>query len=412
MALVAVLLLAFLFVAPRVQPPVAVSATPTSAAASPTMTPSPVSTGSASPQPVMTSDPTVSQYLTPHVQRWQPTGTTLVAVVHENTDRPGGGTQVGTLAFVAIPLDGSPTTRLLSAPLGNGFDISTSGALFVLAVQVNTVSSRLALWDARANVFTWLTPLENGVTLRGPTFSPDSSSVTFGKARSDVGQGTAADLGIFRVRLNDRVLSQVRAPTRQPFFSVPVDHVADGTLYWGRAYEGASLEAVLASGDERSFADCASYQSWRAVAPRVLVVPGGCGTGFRGAALILWNDASGEKRTVAGGASEPVTAADWNPDGNAIVAVIGQASGGSPPTLITMDASGGQRKAIPGTEHAAHVVWLRAGVTYTYAQPDASGFGTKPPYEVRLTSTDGRTQRTLLTSGDPIPWLRFVTGSP
>lgn len=412
LALVAVLVLAFLSVAPRAQPHVAVSATPASAAASPTTTPSPVSTGPASPQPVITSDPTVSQYLTPHVQRWQPTGTTLVAVVHENTDRPGGGTQAGSLAFVAVPLDGSPTARLLTAPLGNGFDISPSGALFALSVQVNDVSSRLALWDARANVVTWLTPLENGVTLRGPTFSPDATSVTFGKAKPDVGQGAAADLGIFRVRLSDRVVSQVRAATRQPFFSSPVDHVTDGTLYWGRAYEGVSLEVVLASGDERSFADCASYQSWRAAAPRVLVVPGGCGTGFKGAELILWNDVSGEKRTVAGGASELITAADWNPDGNAIAAVIGPASGGPPASLVTMDAGGGQRMAIPGTEHAARVVWLRAGIAYTYTQPDASGFGTKPPYEVRLTSPDGRTQRTLLTSAAPIPWLRFVTGSP
>ena len=347
----------------------------------------------------------------PEVQRWQPTGTTVVAVVHENTRRPGGGTQAGGLAFVAVPLDGSPTTRLLSAPLGNGFDISPSGALFVLAVQVTDASSRLALWDSRSNVSTWLTPLENGVILRGPTFNPDASLVTFGKAKADAGQGAAADLGLFRVRVSDRVVSPVHAPVTPPFFSSPVDHVGDGTLYWGRIYEGSSLEALPPSGAERSFADCATYQSWRAAAPRVLVVPGGCGTGFRGAELILWNDVTGEKRTVAGSASELFTAADWNPDGNLIAAVVGQ-GGGGPATLVTMDASGGQRKTIPGTEHASRVLWLRVGIVYTYAQPDASGFGTKPPYEVRISPTDGRAQRTLLTGSDPIPWLRFVSASP
>jgi hypothetical protein len=91
---------------------------------------------------------------------------------------------------------------------------------------------------------------------------------------------------------------------------------------------------------------------------------------------------------------------------------MGPASAGSPATLVTMDASGGQRKAIPGTEHAARVLWLRAGITYTYAQPDASGFGTKPPYEVRVSPVAGGAQRTLMTSPDPIPWLRFVSGSP
>jgi hypothetical protein len=401
--LIVVAVAALSFGGPREQPPVAASATPTGTAASPASTPT---------QPVATGDPTVAQYLKPEVQRWQPTGTTLVAVVHESTQRPGGGTQAGGLAFVAVPTDGSPTTRLLTAPLGNGFDISQSGALFVLAVQVNDSSSRLALWDARTNVSTWLTPLESGVILRGPTFTPDSSSVTFGKSKADVGQGTAADLGLFRVRLSDRVVSEIRPPVRPPFFSSAVDHVSDGTLYWARVYEGASLEVRLPSGAERSFADCANYQSWREAQPRVLVVPGGCGTGFRGAELILWNDMNGEKRTVAGSASEPFTAADWNPDGNAIVAVMGPASGASPATLVTMDASGGQRRAIAGTDHASRVLWLRAGIAYTYAQPDASGFGTKPPYEVRITPPAGGAQRTLLTSPDPIPWLRFVSSSP
>ena len=405
------LVLVLSFGTPRTQPPVAVSATPTGTAASPTPPP-PASTAAAPTQPTATSDPSVAQYLKPEVQRWQPTGTTLVAVVHENTRRLGGGTQAGGLAFVAVPLDGSPTTRLLTAPLGNGFDISQNGALFVLAVQVNDTSSRLALWDARSNVSTWLTPLENGVILRGPSFNPDSTAVTFGKAKADVAPGTAGDLGLFRVRVSDRIVSQVRAPVTQPFFSSTVDHVRDGTLYWGRVYEGASLEATLPSGAERTFADCATYQSWREASPRVLVVPGGCGTGFRGAELIAWNDVSGEKRTVAGGASELVTAADWNPEGNAIVAVMGPASGASPVTLVTMDASGGQRRTIAGTEHASRVLWLRAGIAYTYAQRDASGFGSRPPYELRLSPVAGGAQRTLLTSDDPIPWLRFVSASP
>lgn len=396
---------------PREQPPVVgTSATPTSSVASSARSPL-ASTTSAPTQPAATNDPTVAQYLKPEVQRWQPTGTTVVAVVHENTGRSGGGTQAGGLAFVAVPPDGGPTTRLLTAPLGNGFDISPTGALFVLAVQVNDASTRLALWDARSNVSTWLTPLENGVILRGPTFSPDSNSVIFGKGKADVAPGAAGDLGLFRVRLSDRVVSQVRAPVTQPFFSTPVDHV-DVALYWSRVYEGGSLEVTLSSGAERSFGDCANYQSWREAAPRVLVVPGGCGTGFRGAELVLWNDVSGEKRTVAGSASELVTAADWNPDGNAIVAVMVPASGSSPATLVTMDANGGQRKTIPGTEHASRVLWLRAGIAYTYAQPDASGFGTKPPYELRISPVDGRAGRTLLTSPDPIPWLRFVSASP
>ncbi len=415
--LVAVLVAVVSFGAPREQPPLAASATPTSTAvstiASATPATSPTATTASPPtQPAATSDPTIGQYLKAEVQRWQPTGTTLVAVAHESTRRPGGGTQAGGLAFIAVPLDGSPTTRLLSAPLGNGFDISQNGALFVLAVQVNDSSSRLALWDARNNVSTWLTPLESGVILRGPTFSPDSSSVTFGKSKADVGQGSAGDLGLFRVRLTTRDVTPVHAPARQPFFSSPVDHVSDGTLYWSRVYEGGSLEALLASGTERTFADCANYQSWRETSPRVLALPGGCGTGFKGAELILWNDVTGEKRTIAGSASELVTAADWNPEGNAIVAVVSQASGGSPATLVTIDVSGGQRKVISGTEHASRVLWLRAGITYTYAQPDASGFGTKPPYEVRVSPVAGGAQRTLLTSPDPIPWLRFVTGSP
>ena len=409
--LIAVVVAAVSFGGPREQLPVAASATPTGSALSPTTSP-PASPASTPTQPAATSDPTVAQYLKAEVQRWQPTGTTLVAVVHESTQRPGGGTQAGGLAFVAVPTDGSPTTRLLSAPLGNGFDISQSGALFVLAVQVNDASTRLALWDSRSNVSTWLTPLESGVILRGPTFSPDSTAVTFGKAKADVAPGTAGDLGLFRIRLSDRVVSPLRAPVTQPYFSSPIDHVADGTLYWSRVYEGASLEVQSASGAERSFGDCANFQSWRQAAPRVLVVPGGCGTGFRGAELIVWNDATGEKRTVAGSATELITAADWNPDGNAIAAVTRQASGASASTLVTMDSNGGQRSVIVGTEHASRVLWLRAGITYTFAQPDASGFGTKPPYEVRMSPVAGGAQRTLLTSPDPIPWLRFVSSSP
>jgi hypothetical protein len=412
--LIAVLVVAVSFGGPREQPQIAASATPSGTAISPTTSPTtsaPASPASTPTQPAATGDPTVAQYLNPAVQRWQPTGTTLVAVIHESTQRPGGGTQAGGLAFMAVPTDGSPTTRLLSAPLGNGFDISQNGALFVLAVQVNDVSSRLALWDARSNVSTWLTPMEDGVILRGPTFSNDSNSVIFGKSKADVGQGAAADLGLFRVRLSDRGVDQVHAAVRSPFFSIPIDHASDGTIYWGRAYEGSSLEALLPSGTERAFADCANYQAWREPTPRVLVVPGGCGTGFRGAELILWHDVTGEKRTIAGSTSELFTAADWNPDGNAIVAVMGPASG-APATLVTMDPSGGQRRTIAGTEHASRVLWLRAGIAYTYAQPDASGFGTKPPYEVRITPAAGGAQRTLLTSSDPIPWLRFVTGSP
>jgi hypothetical protein len=413
--LIVVVIAAVSFGVPREQSPVAASATPTGTAASPTTSPatSQAATPASTPtQPAATSDPSVAQYLKPEVQRWQPTGTTIVAVVHESTQRPGGGTQAGGLAFVAVPTDGTPTTRLLSAPLGNGFDISQNGALFVLAVQVNDSSSRLALWDARTNVSTWLTPLESGVILRGPTFSNDSNSVIFGKSKPDVGQGAAADLGLFRVRLSDRGVDQVHAAVRSPFFSIPIDQVSDGTIYWGRAYEGSSLEALLPSGTERAFADCANYQAWREPTPRVLVVPGGCGTGFRGAELILWHDVTGEKRTIAGSTSELFTAADWNPDGNAIVAVMSPASGAAPATLVTMEASGGQRRAIAGTDHASRVLWLRAGIAYTYAQPDASGFGTKPPYEVRITPTAGGGQRTLLTSPDPIPWLRFVSSSP
>ena len=214
------------------------------------------------------------------------------------------------------------------------------------------------------------------------------------------------------MRLSDRGVDQVHAAVRSPFFSIPIDHVSDGTMYWGRAYEGSSLEVVLPSGAERAFADCANYQAWREATPRVLVVPGGCGTGFRGAELILWHDVTGERRTIAGSTSELFTAADWNPDGNAIVAVMSAASGAAPATLVTMEASGGQRRTIAGTDHASRVLWLRAGIAYTYAQPDASGFGTKPPYEVRITPTAGGGGRTLLSSPDPIPWLRFASTSP
>lgn len=353
-----------------------------------------------------TSDPSVMPHLRPLVQSWRPATTTLLAIVHENTRRPAGGTQGGDLTLVDVPTDGRPSTRILTAPLANGLDISADGRFVVVAARIDDNTSRLALWDAWTNASRWLAPAEPGAILRNPILSADATFVYFGKAKGE------ADLGLFRARVSDGQVSAVRAPVQRPLFSVPQRHVVDDTLFWGRAYEGASLEALRPSGEERSFGECAFFQSWRPDAPRVLVVTGLCGTGARGGDLYLWDEASGSKIKLIDRAAELAVGADWDPEGKRIVAAVRAGAGGdAPAALVTTDARGDDRKTLVGTEHSGPPLWLRAGIAYAYAQADASGFGTKPPYEVRIVQPDGSGLRILFSASDPIVWLRFVTGS-
>lgn len=380
-------------------------ASPVATASAPPSATTPASPTATLTVAAATSDPSVAPHLKPLVQSWRPATTTLLAIVHENTRRPGGGTQGGDLTLVEVPTDGRPSTRILTAPLANGLDISADGRFVVVAARIDDNTSRLALWDAWTNASRWLAPAEAGATLRNPILSADATFVYFGKAKG-------ADLGLFRARLSDGQVSAVRGPVQPPFFSVPQRHVVDGTLFWGRAYEGASLEALRPAGEERSFGECAFFQSWRPDAPRVLVVTGLCGTGARGGDLYLWDEVSSSKIKLVDRASELAVGADWDPEGKRIVVAVRPGSrGDTPAALATTDARGDDRKALVGTEHAGPPLWLRAGIAYAYAQPDASGFGTKPPYEVRIIQPDGSGLRTLFSASGPIVWLRFVTGS-
>jgi hypothetical protein len=357
--------------------------------------------------PVPTSDPTVAKYLKPLVSNWQPAETTVIATLA--TQPPGAG-----FTLVAVPASGGSAKSLitdLSSPDNGNWDVRRDGSALVVAVTVGPATSRLAMWDMRSGVVRWITAEDTGVDTRFPRWSSDGAFVYFGRVRwSDT---SSPDLGLFRVTADGSNILRIHEPLLGAFGD-PQAATNDGVLLWWKKYagtEGASLEALdLASGRERSSGACMLLESWRSTQPRALVQGGVCAVGPPLFNLVLWNDVSGEMRQLTGPLTEQSLGGDWDLTGTRIVAAVRPLTGTNPFALVTMDATGGSRVRLQGTENGRDPVWLAAGTTYVWSNAEyrenSVSFG--PPYEVRLIAPSGGTSRTLYRTEDEIVGIRFV----
>jgi hypothetical protein len=385
---------------------------------SPTPTASP--TG-ATPSPAPTSDPSVARHVRPLVETWAPTGTTVIAVVHSGTQRPGGGTQMGEFTLVAIPSTGGAAVPLITMREGAGFAFSPDGSHLAMSITVTPLdaplpSSRLALWNLRSGILSWLSPEDPGGVAQAPVWSPDGGTVYYGAARYGSNQ-QLSDLGIFRIRRDGGQPQQLLPALpagMPPLVSIPLRVTDEGLLIWGRAYEGSSLEVTeLATGRQHMRLECAALLSWRPTRPRALVDAPACGTGSGGRAL-LWDEVSGEQKQLVDPSRERGAGADWDPTGTRIVLSTRATTRDDPFRLVVSDAQGEGRRTVGGSEHARMPLWLRAGIAYVWAMPEPDDptlpfARLRPPYELRVISPDGGTPRTLYRSNDPIVALRFVS---
>jgi hypothetical protein len=357
---------------------------------------------------VPTSDPTVAKYLKPLVSNWQPVETTIIATLL--APQPAGAA----FTLVAVPASGGAARSLitdLSSPGDGNWDVRRDGSALAVAVTVGPATSRLAMWDMRSGVMRWITPEDTGVDTLLPRWSSDGAFVYFGRVRwSDA---SSPDLGLFRVSADGSNLLRIHGPLAGTFGG-PQAATDDGVLLWWKKYlgtEGASLEALdLTSGRERSSGACMLLKSWRSRQPRALVQGAVCAVGPPNFSLLLWNDVSGEMVELTRPLTEQSMGADWDLTGTRIVASVRPSAGTNPFALVTMDATGGSRVRLQGTENGHDPLWLAAGITYVWSNAEYRGdsvsFG--PPYEVRQVAQSGGTSKTLYRTENEILGIRFV----
>lgn len=375
--------------------------------ATPPLTPSP------SPTPSLTTRSDLPGLLHPLTATWRPTVTSLLF---------GRSAGAGGTTIVALPLlTGAPTPGpsgsarpsasapaaaapipLVSFGASDGWQLRPDGSQLAISLQTADGTARLATWNLRTGATRWVTEDEPGVRQVTPVWSADGSLLYYVASR-----GTT-DLGIFRVRADGTARTLLRPPDAK-FAGVTLSGLTpDGAgLAWSYTRAGGSVAVFdLQTGRDRAFDDdtAAAILSWRPTRPRALVAVGG-GAGSAGGALVLWDDLATTRRVLIpaqAGSPSGVLAADWDPTGTRIASAVTDRSGSSETSsLLTLDATGGARAAIAGTDGANAVLWLRAGIVFS--RQSGSG-GT----DLVLVAPSGAAATVLYSDPGPLARLTFA----
>lgn len=375
------------------QPSPSSSASPSATlAATPSPSPTPTPTATAAP----TSDPTAAAFFTTHTKGWRPVGATLVVSEMKYT-----GPGPSDLTIVAVPVDGSAPTRLVTMRENPLPAMRPDGGALAVAV-----GRGLALWDTSGAV-RWLVAPDAALASGNPVWSPDGAYVYFGRWKMSATGDFGEDLGIFRVRIDGSDLRNAVAgqPAGQspPLVSVPRMVTKQNILIWGRAYEGTSVEVLdLATGRQRTYeGGVGDVAAWRDTQPRALIQH--CtNTGCRG--LVLWNDETGAKQQVLSNDAQ-VQGADYAPAGGRMVVAQRTTEWG----LDIIDGSSVARVA--GSTNAQWPRWVDAGIAYLWGPTD-NGIGVIAS-EVRIVAASGgAAPRTLYRSAanDHALFFRDIVG--
>jgi len=375
----------------------------------PSLTPTPVPTSAPSatsaatapgPFPSLPPRGDLASRLRPLTVNWRPPGP---AVVFTST---GSGAEATLLALpIASPAEQPVKLASLAAA---SWQIRPDGSALALSFVTSNDSARIATVDLRSGSTRWVTPDEPGVRQVTPVWSADGLTIYYSASRTSASSLT--DLGIFRIGADGSANARVHGPDGNGAELLGLTPDGAG-LRWSRIRAGGSLDVLdLTTGDDRQAQpnEAASEASWRLARPRALVVTGICCAGPVGGngTLWLWDDLSGSSQMLLGPKSDPpvaAVAASWDPAGSRVVAVVYDRSSGfgTRSSLVTIDAAGGDRKAVAGTEGASLPLWTPAGIVFLRA---TSQGGT----EIMLVSPAGGGPQTLYTDARPIGRLALI----
>jgi len=380
---------------PRRETPTASAFAAVTSTASPTRSPitqaSPTPTATATPTPL--AIPSGADPLTrirPLAFTWRPTETTAVA--EKLTD---SGTRL-----IAVSLSGGAATPLVDLPAGTQWHLRLDGSAIAMTVEVGTTlpRTRIAALNFQTGALGWVTPDEPFVSQRSPRWSNDGTVVYYTRTSFD----GAADLGIYRIRIDGSNLTQLRAPSSDGSIQV-TGLTPDGVgLVISRSGLGGIVDILdLNTRLIRSYGTPGTsarptglVESWRPQRPRALVGIGGPAGGLT--EVTLWDDLAPAASPAPVASQTLVFGADWDPTATRVVLAM-SANSNARPQLVTMDPSGQNRTTLSGTDGASSPYWLRAGIVYLYATAFAR------PTEVRLAQPTGTAApKTLLGDADII----------
>lgn len=382
--------------APGAAPSPSLAPSPTPAAAPSPTAPSGSPSPSAPPPttlPTRTPGPGLDALVRVLVPSWKPSGPALIVSV----------SVIGSVTLVAVPLGGGeplPLARISdlsgSVPAFVAWEVRPDGSAIVLALHTSATTSRLAILDLKSGATRWLTP-DLGANEVSPVWSGDGGSVYFGR------WDTNGDKGVLRIAADGTQVAIVRPPANPSDGSLStVSRVtADGVVIGAQQFNGpVPWVRDLATGRERSFGvRNADVSAWRSTRPRALVRAttniGAPGEGY----VALWDDVDG---TVTKIFDRPVRGADFDPRGTRIVMSV-QLAPSDPIRLVVMDANGGNRKSLEGTEDAHSVRWLDVGVVYPVERATPTG-----PTDVRLVAPEGGASRRLYVADGRVSRIRVV----
>ena len=379
----------------RATPTEGASASPSASASvspspSPSVSASPTPSASATAAPSATpGDPLAA--LQPLVFAWHPADTTLIVEEHA----------AGKITLVAVPVDGSPTTPLVTLPEKASWAIRRDGSAVAVALDTGSVTTprlRIAALNLQTGARGWVTPLEPTLSQRSPVWSLDGSVIYYAKSELD----GVTDLGVYRIRTDGSNLTQLRPPTDR--VADPVGLTPDGLhLVLSKVQAGGSVDVLdLTTRQTRTFGNVgAAVQAWRTARPRALVSTGGPAGGL--GQLFLWDDLAPSASPATVVAQLGIAGADWDPTGTKVAVAMPATAAGGTPQLVTMDPNGQNRAPIAGTEGAVTPVWLRAGIAYLWRSEFAL------PTEIRLADPGGAGGPRVLYKSDGLVRLTFVS---
>ena len=319
---------------------------------------------------------------------------------------PGPGPEA---TLLALPIASGSTPVKLASLTSGAWQIRPDGSALALSFVTSVDSARIATADFRTVSTRWVTADEPGVRQVTPVWSADGQSIYYSASRASV--SSLPDLGIFRIGADGSANARIHGPDGNGGELLGLTPDGAG-LRWSRIRAGGSLDVLdLTTGDDRQAQpnEAASEASWRLARPRALVVTGICCAGPVGGngTLWLWDDVTGTTQMLLGPKSDPpvaAAAASWDPAGTRIVAVIYDRSSGfgMQSSLVTIDAAGGDRKAVAGTDGASGPLWTAAGIVFVRA---TSQGGT----EIMLVSPAGGTPQSLYTDARPLGRLALIS---
>jgi len=337
----------------------------------------------------------------PLTVNWRAVGPTLVFA------SPASGAEA-TLLALPITSPSMPPLKLATLTAAQ-WQIRPDGSALALSFVTSVDSARIATADFRTGSTRWVTADEPGVRQATPVWSADGQAIYYSASRTSASSLT--DLGIFRIGADGSANARIHGPDGNGGELLGLTPDGAG-LRWSRIRAGGSLDVLdLATGDDHQARpdEAASEASWRSARPRALVITGICCAGPVGGngTLWLWDDVTGTTEMLLGPKSDPpvaAAAASWDPAGTGIVAVIYDRSSGfgTQSSLVTIDAAGGDRKAVAGTEGAGRPLWTPGGIVFIRA---TSQGGT----EIMLVSPAGGAPLTLYTDARPLGQIALIS---